>query len=355
MDGYAIQAVDVRAGSPPLRIIGEVPAGAPPEVEVKPGSCVRIMTGAAVPQGADSVVPWEQTREKDGLLFVTKPVPCRSHIIVQAEDAKAGDILIKSGTRLSAVQVGLCASVGLTHVQTFRQPVIALIGTGNELKDPGHPVEPHEIRNSNGPMLAAALATWGFPGVRHAIVSDQLPALTRKLASALARGVDVILLTGGVSKGKYDLVQEAILAVGGHIRFHGVTIKPGKPILYARHPNGCSLFGLTGNPLGALTGFYQFALPVLRRLSGTPWDECCHTLNLPLAKRVVTKGGRTHFIVAQLRWSAKGPHAWPIDFHSAADLVGAARGDGFIIIPPTVTEIPPGDMVEFCPWQPLPW
>jgi molybdenum cofactor synthesis domain-containing protein len=212
-------------------------------------------------------------------------------------------------------------------------------------------VAPPQVRDSNGPALRAALAASGHCADHHRIVPDSPEALLENLESAAA-GHDVVLVTGGVSVGKYDLVPDAVRRIGGQVRFHGVSMKPGKPQLYASLDGNRHLFGLPGNPLSALTGFYELALPALRRLSGCPSEDCVRHMRLPLAKPFrAAKGNRTEFILARLRWNG-GPAVEPVDSHGSADVVAAALADGVFAVAPGAGQYPEGIDVEFTPWNP---
>lgn len=355
MDGYAMKVPDLQTAPFYLRLAGEVPAGTAEKAAVEPGTCVRIMTGAGIPPGADTVAILEVAREEGKkILFSTLPKP-GANIIRRAEDASAGEILLKPRTLLGPLQVGVCASVGKTEVTVYRRPGVALLCTGEELRDPGDPVEAHQIRNSNGPAIGAALASLGYTVRTNAIVRDTLESLISALHTALKRA-EVVLLTGGVSRGKYDLVRESVEKIGGAIQFHGVAMKPGKPLLYATLGNNADLrhiFGLPGNPLGALTGFYEFVLPALRRLSGVDPEECRPSMFIPLGEKISTKGGRTHFILGKLEWGKTGPKVIPQPSKSSADLVAGGRSDGVIVLSPDDPCVEAGATVEFRTWKPL--
>jgi molybdopterin molybdotransferase len=214
-------------------------------------------------------------------------------------------------------------------------------------------VRPHEIRNSNGPALCAALAQWGFPEVRFRVVADQQAALLAALRVALS-GADVVLFTGGVSAGVYDYVPEAVEAAGATIRFHGLSMRPGKPTLYATAQGNRHIFGLPGNPLSVLTSFHEFALPALYRLAGCPAEACRTAWSLPLAEATQSAGGWLWCQLARLINGPKGLAVAPVPFASSADLVSAGRADGAILLPPDRTRFAVGECVTFRPWRPMP-
>ncbi|MBI3037955.1 molybdopterin molybdotransferase MoeA [bacterium] len=352
MDGYAVRSDDFEKLPCELELVGEIAAGSAFQPQIAKGTCVRIMTGANIPPGADSVVVFEKAQEGERSVFFHLPVKRGENIMRQGEDAKTGETLIAKGTILGPLQIGVCASVGKAGVLVFRKPQVAVLCTGEELRDVHESVETHELRNSNGPALCAALDSFGYDVVESQIIKDSVNDLSREIANA-ANFSDVILLTGGVSKGKYDFVRSAVEKIGASIVFHGVAMKPGKPLLYAKLERNRHIFGLPGNPLSAMTGFFEFVVPALRVLSGINPNECRPSMFLKLSSKVTTKGGRAHFVQAKLEWGKEGPHVVPLVSHSSADLVCGGRSDGVIAVPPEVREIEPGSLVEFHSWKPL--
>ncbi len=353
MDGFAVRASDLASCPCELRFAGEVAAGSAARPSVAPGTCVRVLTGANVPPGADTVVMVERTVERNGSVVFRARTEAGSNIFRKGEDAREGDILLRKGTPLGALQTGVCAAVGKAQVKVHRRPRVSVLCTGEELRGVNDKVRPHEARNSNGPALCAALDTWGYGNVTHRTAPDDLNALTSELRKATAEH-DAVILTGGVSVGKYDYVREAVKRIDAAIRFHGVAMKPGRPLLYATLADNCHIFGLPGNPLSAMTGFYEFALPALRRMSGFVAPECRPSLSVPLASGLVSKGGRVRFMLARLLWGSNGPRAEHVKSRSSADLVAGGQADGVIAVPADVRELAAGTLVEFRPWKPLP-
>ena len=354
MDGYAVRSSDLkREGACVLRLKGEVAAGSAARPRVTAGSCVRILTGGNVPPGADTVVMVEETEEKDGLVTVRTSAKAGENIRKRGEDSPRGAILLRKGVLLGPHQISVCAAVGKPKVRVHRRPRVAVLCTGEELRGVGERVRAHEIRNSNGPALCAALAQWGYGDVAQRIVPDDPKRLAARLRQAVARH-DVVLLTGGVSVGTYDFVRETVEQLRARIRFHGVAMRPGKPLLYATLPRNRHIFGLPGNPISAMFTFNEFALPALRRLSGVPAADCRPSLSLPLAGRISAKPGRAKFVPGRILWEKDGPRAVPVEFQGSADLVAAGAADGLIAVPFGVTEVAAGEMIQFRPWRPLP-
>ena len=354
MDGYAVCAADLEGGSNRLRLIGQVAAGSSARPRVRRGTCAEVLTGANVPRGADAVVPVEQTaREGDRVVFQISPRP-GLNIRKRGEEAARGDMLLAAGTRLGAAEIGVCATVGRARVKVRRAPGVAVLVTGAEVRTAADRVGPHQLRDSNGPELLAALGAQGLTARGPRIVRDDPTAI----AAALRRAVksrEVVIVTGGVSVGRYDFVAEAVRRIGGKVRFHGVKMKPGKPQLYATVGRNRHVFGLPGNPVSVLTGFFELVLPGLRRLAGAPAEACPPpAMRLPLAEPATSKGNRVYFCLARLENASGGPAAVPVTSKGSADLIAAARADGVIVIPSGTKRMSAGQLVEFHAWRPNP-
>jgi molybdopterin molybdotransferase len=354
MDGYAVRANDLSSIPTSLTLTGEVAAGSPSQPAISTGECVRIFTGAPVPPDADTVIMQEDTQaEEPGVqgerVQFLQPVEAGRHIFRRGENAHEGDILVPAGTRLNAAHAGICATVGCDHPEVHNRPSAAIMATGTELKSASDAVDRHEIRDSNGPMLEAALAQSAFSCTRRGAVPDELDTLLAALEAALAES-DVVLVTGGVSVGKYDLVPEVIRRAGGEICYHGVRIKPGKPQLFAAFPDGKCVFGLPGNPLSVMTGLQEFALPALRRLAGCPADGCRPVLRLPLAADLSLKGKRQQYVMARLVEQDGVTAAEVVRCAGSSDLAAAAHASGAIVAPGGAREMRAGEIVAFRPW-----
>ncbi|MFB3776593.1 MAG: gephyrin-like molybdotransferase Glp [Bryobacteraceae bacterium] len=352
-DGYAIRHTDLEREPCVLRVAGEVAAGSPERPRVTAGTAVRVMTGANIPPGADTVIMVEQTEEREGLVTIKSQEMRGAHILRRGEDSRKGAVLLARGCRIGAGQIGVLAAVGMASVKVHRQPRVAVLCTGTELRRVADRVRAHEIRDSNGPAVCAALEQWGFPGVHSKLVADRKPALVATLRRALSRH-DVVLFTGGVSAGAYDYVPDAIEAAGAKIRFHKLRMRPGKPTLYATAPGDRHIFGLPGNPLSVFTALHEFALPALRRLAGCKFEECRVSYPLPLAEGARSEGGWLWCKVARLERGPAGLSVRPVRSASSGDLVSAGHADGVILLPPERTQFAAGELVEFRPWRPLP-
>ena len=351
MDGYAVRADDVATAPAPLRVVGEVPAGSAAQPALAPGECVRIFTGANIPPDADAVVMVEDTEATtEDNVTILIPVSRGRHILRRGENTRQGMVVLQQGAMLDAAALAICAAVGCVEPRVHARPRIAVITTGAELKQPGEMVGVYEIRDSNGPMLVATVAEHGFGSAAWVCVPDDRAKLLMALRQALD-GNDVVLVTGGVSVGKYDLVPDVIQEVGGTIRYHGVAMKPGKPQLFATFGGHRSIFGLPGNPLSVLTGFHEFVLPTLRYLSGCPEADCRRLLRLPLVSGVTTKGRQRHYLLGRLVHADGGTAVEPVPNAGSADLVAGSKADGMIIVPLGVSSVPAGVCVDFRPWR----
>ena len=352
MDGFALRSGDVNGAAVSLRMLGESAAGGRARPDVSPGACVRIMTGAVVPRGADTVVKVEETVETDGHVTFQPGVACGANIRRRGEVASRGDVILTKGDILDPAQIGLCASVGKALVWVHRRPKVAILCTGRELKSHADKVRPYQLRNSNGPSLLAALMDAERIEAKQQIIPDDPQVLAARLKTAVSTH-DIVILTGGVSVGKYDFVPDAVEEVGGAIRFHGVKMKPGGPQLYATLSGNRHIFGLPGNPLSALNGLHELAMPAVRRMSGLPVDACRPVLHLPLDTAVRVKGSRWEYVLARLVDSPSGSRLLPLSSTGSGDIVASAQADGVILVPRNVAEVPAGQIVEFRPWRTL--
>lgn len=269
-DGYAFRACDIAGageGSPvTLRITEEIPAGAVPTLPVGPGQCAKILTGAPIPDGADTVLNYEQTRFTDSEVTFFAPVAPGSNIVRAGEDVRAGTVLIAPGTVIDAGAAGTLAAQGVTRPRVYRTVRVAVLSTGSELVDAAAAPGPGQIRNSNAHTLANALRHIGAEPVCLGIAPDSVEGIAALLEQGL-QSCDAVVCTGGVSVGDYDLTPAAMERIGAEMLFRGVELKPGMACAYALR-GGKLLCGLSGNPASSLTNFYMVALPALRALCG---------------------------------------------------------------------------------------
>ncbi len=356
MDGYAGQAEDLGTVGLRLTVDGEIAAGQEPCHPVVRGHCIRIFTGANLPQGADTVVPVEQTSTEcfigsvdEGEIEILKPVSPGANVFRRGEQARAGDVLLEPGARLGPRQIGLAAAAGRSRVEVHRRPKVAIVNTGAELLHWSAPASAHQVRNSNGPMLTAALVQEAAATVASLSAPDELEATIEALQDALARS-DAVIVTGGISAGRRDFVPRALEAIGAPVLYRTLAMKPGKPQLFARSPKGKPIFGLPGNPLSSIVGLYELVLPALRLLGGCPAGRCRPLLHLELAGPVENRGDRQWICPARLLQDPEGTRVLPCPPVGSADMVTGASVDGAILIEPNAGVLEAGQVVPFRPW-----
>lgn len=365
MDGYALRASDLAEAGGELEVTGEISAGEEPAVQVAPGECVRIFTGAVVPEGADAVAIQEiasrvVAREggEDRVRFA-KAVEKGANIARRGEDVRADEVLLRAGTRLGAAEIALAAAAGLVQFSVIPRPCVSVLSTGNELVPPGGPVRPGRIRDANGPALVARLRSAGFDTVSFlGIAPDDAAETTSKIERGLES--DCLLVSGGVSVGDRDIVPEVLEQLGVEFRFTSVAIKPGKPTkfgLKGRHV----VFGLPGNPVSALVVTELFVLPALRKMAGEPGsarDVLRNWRRGTLTAEVRKKAGRRMFAPGRLAdaRAGEGAHAGParlcaeiepLEYHGSADLAAYSRANVVFTLPAEAVGARAGDGVEF--------
>ena len=349
MDGYALRSADLSSTPRELRVVGFIPAGEPASgIELRAGQAVRIMTGAPIPAGSDAVQMVERTEDLGGgaRVRILAPVRAGENISRRGEDLKAGAVVLGGGTWIRAAEIGALAAIGKTSLRVVRLPVASLLSTGDEIVDPSTAPLPHQIRNSNGPALLAAMTACGIHPTPLGIARDEPGRLDEKIEAGLSG--DLLILIGGVSVGDRDLVSERLRAAGVRVLFHQIAMKPGKPLLFGRR-SGCLVFGLPGNPLSALTAFLVFALPAMRKLSGLP-PTGLPEVSARLTQGIEQKPGRTWYRLARITLEDGLFHAAPVPSTGSGDLVSATRANGFVIVPADVTELAAGQVVRALLW-----
>lgn len=276
MDGYAVQALDIGTASPGhpsrLKIIGELPAGVTPQQAVEPGTAIRVMTGAPLPPGADTVVPFESTSERDGagrvavsaLISIYDPPAPGANIRRAGEDIRQGRVVLAKGIELRPAEIGVIASVGLASVKVHRRPRVAILSTGNELLVPGEAIVPGKIYDSNTYSLAALVRKYGGEPLVLGIALDEVEDIRARVRAGLE--TDLLLTSAGVSKGDYDVVKD-VLAGEGAVEFWQVAIKPGRPMAFGLI-GGVPHVGLPGNPVASIVAFEQFVRPAMLKMLG---------------------------------------------------------------------------------------
>ncbi|MGO9518549.1 MAG: gephyrin-like molybdotransferase Glp [Candidatus Korobacteraceae bacterium] len=336
-DGYAVRAADVSAVPARLHLIGEIKAGASSEqsgIAVASGETAEIMTGAPVPSGADAVVMVEYTARSSEVVTVQRAVQAGENIVAAGSEATQGTIMVARGTRITHTAVAVAAAVGRPEIAAYRRPRVAILATGDELVDINLPPGPNEIRNSNSYSLAAQVLAAGCEPLILPIAPDS----ANELALLLRKGLeaDLLLVTGGVSMGKYDLVEQVLASFEGRFLFTGARIQPGKPVVFGEvtlRDKTTPFFGLPGNPASTMVTFQLFARPVLDALSGAtpqPLPFATAALKSPFA----TKTGLTRFLPAKLGGTHEKPEVELIRWQGSGDLMAVSHSNCYIVVPP---------------------
>jgi molybdopterin molybdotransferase len=345
-DGFACRATDVGTGLS-LHVIGSLRAGEAVAIPVAAGEAVEIMTGAAVPAGADCVVMVEHV-ERDGdwlRLAQGRSIAPGENIVPQGAEARSGDVILPQGTRVSAVQVAAAAACGAAQLSVFAQPRVAIVATGDELVELDQPPLVQQIRNSNSYSIAAQVLAAGAEPWRLPIARDERVHLEAVIRSALQ--ADLLLLSGGVSMGKYDLVEEVLLALGAEFFFTGALIQPGKPIVFGRlavEERQLYFFGLPGNPVSTMVTFSLFVEPLLGALCGEPRRGPRFVL-ARLASDVHVKTGLTRFLPASLCSGSMDVTVEPVAWQGSGDLAATSRSNCFLVAQADRPHIAAGETV----------
>jgi len=343
MDGYAVRSVDVAVAPARLRVIGEVPAGARFDGEIHSGEAVKIFTGAPIPDGADAVQKVEVTQADGDTVEITEPVSQGQFITPRASEIAAGEIVARAGHEVGAAEEAVLASFGYSSVRVGRRPRVAVLSTGSELVEVSTRPSAAQIRNSNTYTLAAYAAQAGAVVDRLGIVKDT-PEATRDALTRASDNCDIVITSGGVSMGDYDLVKAALLEIGAEIYFDKVIIRPGKPIVFARL-GSTFFFGLPGNPVSTSVTFNVFVRPAIRSMQGAA-SPTLPIVNAHLSRPVKDKSSRRSFLPARFYVDAGRAMVEPLKWGGSSDLVAFMRASGLIIVPEDVHDIDEGQLVD---------
>ncbi len=300
-DGYALRAEDVIEASPDkpkiLAVIEEVPAGYAPQKEITAGKATKILTGAPIPVGADCVIKYEDTKFQDNQVSIFHPLKKGENIIPAGEDIRDGDIIASKGAEITPPVIGLMASLGITVISAFKRPRIAIVSTGDELIDLYEPLTPGKIRNSNSYTLAAYIRCIGAEPVIIGTAKDKKSEVASLIEDGLERA-DMVITTGGVSVGDYDVVKEAVNLLGAETLYWKVEIKPGSPTL-AAVKNGKVIMGLSGNPAAAMVIFQLLGIPFIKKMAGRR-DYLHQMIDITLKKEFKKPSPRRRFLRGRL-------------------------------------------------------
>lgn len=339
-DGYAVRSADC-GGTTELRVIEEIAAGVVPTRTVGAGECARIFTGAPIPAGADAVVMQEDTQPLDGnrVRITDTSVKAGQWVFPRGHEMRAGEVVLPAGTELNPAAVGLLASIGVSEAPLVPWPRVAVLSTGDELVPASQAPGPGQIRNSNGPMLVSLAARAGAVVHDLGIVRDTPDETRARIDAALAES-DGVVLAGGVSVGKFDLVPGILAELGVTPHVRQVRLKPGKPMLFGTRGNTL-VFGLPGNPVAAFVCFELFARPALRALGGHA-DPGPRTVMLPLAEAVAEVNDRPTYRPAKLEAAEVGWAVRPLPWAGAPDLRGLQPADALMVLPAGESRLDPG-------------
>lgn len=347
-DGYAVRAADL--GSPKLALIGAIRAGEQWSAgPLAPGEAIEIMTGAPTPAGADAILMVEHAELTGSDL---RPHPNRSlktgeNIVGRGAEARSGELVLGRGTRLGAAEIALAASVGAAELPVYRKPLVAILSTGDELVNVAEAPGPMQIRNSNAHGLGALVLSNGGEPLLLPPAADTHQALHTAITGA--RGAAMLLLSGGVSAGKYDFVEDVLLALGAEFFFTGVKMQPGKPVVFGRIPATAEhseqwVFGLPGNPVSTQVTATLFAMPMLRALGGEH-DAKPFFAQATLFEAVSVKPGLTRFLPARMESSLAGASVKPTGWQGSGDLHSNARANSYLVVPPSSEKLVTGQAV----------
>jgi molybdopterin molybdotransferase len=349
MDGIAVDSAALARGVRHYLIEAMQPAGAPAVTLNTPEHAVEVMTGAILPRGTDCVIPLEEYQLRDGVALLKAEVrgPKYRNVQRRGEDSQPGVPMLKAGTRLGGPEIGVAASAGLPSLLVSRQPRLMVISTGDELIEPGAPIAEHQVRRSNAYAVVAELRGLGFEHVADDHIPDDQRRLQERLAVHLAER-DVLVVSGGISKGKYDLVPDALRALGVEEVFHQVAQRPGMPMWFGVGTRGQLVFGLPGNPVSTLINLLRYVVPALTAAMGGPRAQ-----PQPIALGAGVKFHRqvTYFLPVAVRHDARGrPTALPRPPNGPGDFLALAGTDGFVELPPHAEPFPEGFVATLYRW-----
>jgi molybdopterin molybdotransferase len=345
-DGYAVRAADAPAGAT-LCCVGEIKAGDTVSSALAPGTCIQIMTGAAVPSGADAVVMIEFTKRSDDHVTFERATQSGQNIVPRGSEAQSGNIALTPGTRLGFAELAIAAQVGATELQCYKKPTVAILSTGDEVVPIHETPGAFHIRNSNSVSLAAQVRLAGGEPVPLGNALDRADDLSAKIERGLRE--DILVLSGGVSMGKYDLVEAVLKGLGAEFYFDAVAIRPGKPAVFGRCRDTL-VFGLPGNPVSTMVTFQLFVTAAIDVLGGSE-ARPLPLLQATLAEPLREKTGLTHFLPARLEWpnGNAAPQVRALKWQGSGDVSALRHANCFLVVPADRQEIPAGDTVSVLP------
>jgi molybdopterin molybdotransferase len=349
MDGVALASGAAAGGRRRFGIQATQGAGEPPVTLSSDQNCIEVMTGAVLPGGCDTVVPVERLQSADGFVDIESNLDIApwKNVHRRASDGTQGTLLLATGCVLNAPEIAVAASAGMARVRVSSQPAIVVVSTGNELVEPGDPIAPHQIRRSNAYAVVAALRQRGF----HRVADDHLPDDARQLRERLRLHLDtheVLILSGGVSMGRFDLVPQALEDIGVRCVLHGISQRPGRPMWYGTTNEGRSVFALPGNPVSTLVCLVRYVVPALYAAMGMPSRA---RERVALAAPIHWETQMTGFVPVRVSnddWAR--PWATPCPTNGSGDFVSLAMTDGFVELPPGPADFAKGYVTRLFRW-----
>jgi molybdopterin molybdotransferase len=349
MDGIAIAYQDWGAGKSTYQVLGTQGAGMPPMKLTETGQCVEIMTGAVLPEGADTVIPIERVKIKDSKAKIDSDTSIteRQFIHSRGSDRVAGSQLIHTGSRIGPKEIAVLASAGYAQVTVSRLAKVAVISTGNELVDAEGPVKPHQIRSTNGRAIEASLAQHQLAQTTRVRLKDDRKKMLSSIR-ALHHDNDFLILSGGVSMGKYDFVPAVLEELGVNLVFHRIEQRPGHPMWFGVSDESKLVFALPGNPVSTLVCLTRYVLPALRQTLGL---KPANNQTVALGKDVGFSANLTYFLPVKLNFSDKGLGiALPRPTNTSGDFLSLADTDGFVQLPKDQSRFKKGTTATFFRW-----
>ena len=345
MDGYALIAGDIQSATPEnpvkLEMVEEIAAGYTAKGTLKPGQTMRSMTGAPIPPGADAVLMQEDTQKDGDSILCLDKADVEENIREAGEDVRIGEGVLKKGTTLSPAHIGMLAVIGRSQIAVSQRPTVSILSTGDEILELDETPQGPQIFNSNGHMLAAQIKSAGGIPVYLGIAKDTEKDLMEKFEWALT--ADIVVSSGGVSVGDYDLVKSSLQKMGQDMLFWKVAMKPGKPLAFGRIGK-TPIFGLPGNPVSSFVSFEQFVRPSLRKVLGCS-DLSHKTVQAKLTRTINKKPGRLHFLSSIVSWADGEYTVTPAGEQGSGILKSAANANGLLIFPLEAEEIKQGQEV----------
>ena len=350
MDGVALDSHAVGAGGRSFHIQATQAAGDAPLTLGTSTDCIEVMTGAVLPVGCDSVVPIEQLAVGGGQAALSSDarVAPWQNVHRRGSDTRQGALLLRAGQRLRAPEIAIAASAGMARIRVASQPMLAVISTGNELVEPGEPVAAHQVRRSNAYAIVSALREQGFQRVADDHIRDDVDELRERLRFHLETH-DVLVLSGGVSMGRFDLVPQVLGELGVRPIFHKVAQRPGKPLWFGVAPSGAAVFGLPGNPVSTLVCLARYVLPALRGSLGQSPERA---QRMALGAPVTVTPALTYFLPIRLEQDDWGRDwALPVPTNGSGDFTALSGTDGFVELPPGPNTYAKGFVTRLYRWS----